>query len=306
MATFLVRRLLQGVIVVVAAAIFVFVATRAVGDPVDFILPLSASEEQRENLRVELGFDRPMSEQFVDYAGDVARLDFGESTYLNDDALTVVFDYLPKTLQLVGFGMLISLVTSVPLGVLASRKPGGRLDKILTTASLTGLSMPQFFLGQVLVAVFITRLTWFDPGPGPWHKNLVLPAICMALPAVGRLAMTVRSAMIEELNSQYVKVARAKGMPARRVSGVHALRNAGIPFVTLYGWELIRALAGYTVVVETVFAWPGLGFVLIQGIKERDFYLVQASVFVVAVLVVVISIVIDLVYKALDPRVQLS
>jgi peptide/nickel transport system permease protein len=306
MATFLVRRLLQGVIVVVAAAIFVFVATRAVGDPVDFILPLSASQEQRDNLRVELGFDRPMSEQFVDYAGDVARLDFGESTYLNDDALTVVFDYLPKTLQLVGFGMLISLVTSLPLGVLASRKPGGRLDQILTTASLTGLSMPQFFLGQVLVAVFITRLTWFDPGPGPWHKNLVLPAICMALPAVGRLAMTVRSAMIEELNSQYVKVARAKGMPGHRVSGVHALRNAGIPFVTLFGWELIRALAGYTVVVETVFAWPGLGFVLIQGIKERDFYLVQASVFVVAVVVVIISILIDVVYKALDPRVQLS
>lgn len=305
MAAFLVRRVLQGAIVVVCAAIFVFVATRAVGDPVDFILPLSASQEQRDNLRVEMGFDRPMVEQFADYASDVARLDFGESTYLNDDALSVVFDYLPKTLQLVGFGMVISLVLSLPLGVLASRKPGGVLDKVLTTASLTGLSMPQFFLGQVLVAVFITRLTWFQPGPGGW-KNLVLPAICMALPAIGRLAMTVRSAMIEELNSQYVKVAKAKGMPARRVAGVHALRNAGIPFVTLYGWELIRALAGYTVVVETVFAWPGLGYVLIQGIKERDFYLVQASVFVVAVIVVVISILIDLVYKALDPRVQLS
>lgn len=306
MGSFFVRRLLQGVIVVVAAAIFVFVATRAVGDPVDFILPLSASQEQREALRQELGFDRPITTQFVDYAGDVARLDFGKSTYLNDDALTVVFDYLPKTMQLVGFGMVLSLLLSLPLGVLASRKPGGLLDKVLTTTSLTGLSMPQFFLGQVLVAVFITRLKWFDPGPGPWHKNLVLPAITMALPAIGRLAMVVRSAMIEELNSQYVKVAKAKGMPARRVAGVHALRNAGIPFVTLYGWEFIRAIAGYTVVVETVFAWPGLGYILIQGIKERDFYLVQAAVFVVAVMVVVISILIDLVYKALDPRVHLS
>lgn len=306
MLSFFTRRTLQGLIVIVAAAIFVFVATRAVGDPVDFILPLSASEEQRQALRAEMGFDKPMSEQFVDYAGDVIRLDFGTSTYLRKDALESVFDYLPKTLQLVGFGMAMALVLSVPLGVLAARKPGGMRDKLLTTFSLTGLSMPQFFLGQVLVAVFITRLTWFDPGPGPWHKNLVLPAACLALPAIGRLAMVVRSAMIDELNSQYVKVAKAKGMPPRRVAGVHALRNAGIPFVTLFGWELIRAIAGYTVVVETVFAWPGLGYILIQGIKERDFYLVQATVFFVAVIVVVISIMIDLAYKALDPRVKLG
>jgi peptide/nickel transport system permease protein len=262
-------------------------------------------QEQRDNLRVELGFDRPMPEQFVEYAGDVARLDFGESTYLNDDALTVVFDYLPKTLQLVGFGMLISLVVSLPLGVLARASRVARLDKILTTASLTGLSMPQFFLGQVLVAVFITRLTWFDPGPGPWHKNLVLPAICMALPAVGRLAMTVRSAMIDELNSQYVKAARAKGMPAHRVGCArppqrrdpvrHPLRVGADPSTgRLHGGRRDRVRV----------ARPRLR--AIQAIKERDFYLVQASVFVVAVMVVIISILIDLVYKALDPRVQLS
>jgi peptide/nickel transport system permease protein len=128
----------------------------------------------------------------------------------------------------------------------------------------------------------------------------------MALPAVGRLAMVVRSAMIDELNAQYVKVARAKGLTQRRILGVHALRNAGIPYVTLLGWEVIRALAGYTVVVESVFNWPGLGYMAKKAISEQDFFLIQAIVFVVAVMVVVINIAVDIAYKALDPRVKLS
>jgi peptide/nickel transport system permease protein len=133
-----------------------------------------------------------------------------------------------------------------------------------------------------------------------------VPAIALALPAIGRLAMVVRSAMIDELNSQYVKAAKAKGVSRRRIVGVHALRNASIPFVTLFGWEVIRALAGFTLVIEAVFAWPGLGDLAIRAIKERDFFLIQASVFVVALMVVIINIAIDVVYKLIDPRVKLS
>ncbi|MEO5723095.1 MAG: ABC transporter permease, partial [Ilumatobacteraceae bacterium] len=150
------------------------------------------------------------------------------------------------------------------------------------------------------------KLRWFESGPGPWTKNLILPGVCMALPTIGRLAMVVRSAMIDELNTQYVKVAKAKGMTQRRILGVHALRNASIPYVTLLGWELIRALAGYTVVVETVFNWPGLGYMAKVAIKNQDFYLIQAIVLVVAVIVVVLNIAIDLAYKVLDPRVELN
>jgi peptide/nickel transport system permease protein len=196
-------------------------------------------------------------------------------------------------------------VLSIPLGVIASRKPGGTTDRVLTTLSLIGLSMPQFFLGYMLLIFFTVRLQWFESGPGGW-QNLVLPAVCLALPAIGRLSMVVRSSMIDELNTQYVKVARAKGLSQRRILGVHALKNAGIPYVTLLGWEIIRAVAGYTVVVESVFNWPGLGFMATTAIKNQDFYLIQAIVFVVAVMVVIINIVIDIAYKALDPRVKLA
>ena len=186
--------------------------------------------------------------------------------------------------------MLLAVIFSIPLGVIAARKPGGTTDRVLTTLSLIGLSMPQFFLGYILLITFTVRLQWFETGPGGW-KNIILPAICLALPAIGRLSMVVRSSMIDELNAQYVKVAKAKGLSHRRILGVHALRNAGIPYVTLLGWEVIRAIAGYTVVVESVFNWPGLGFMATTAIKNQDFFLIQAIVFVVALMVVIINIV---------------
>ncbi len=306
MGRYIARRLLQGLVVIFGVTVFVFVVTRIIGDPVKFMLPLSATEEQRAARRASLGLDEPLPQQFVTFVGDLVQGDLGESTYVRGTpALDVVFDYLPRTLQLVAAGMLIAVVLSIPLGVIASRKPGGTTDRVLTTLSLIGLSMPQFFLGYMLLIFFTVRLQWFESGPGGW-QNLVLPAVCLALPAIGRLSMVVRSSMIDELNTQYVKVARAKGLSQRRILGVHALKNAGIPYVTLLGWEIIRAVAGYTVVVESVFNWPGLGFMATTAIKNQDFYLIQAIVFVVAVMVVIINIVIDIAYKALDPRVKLA
>ena len=306
MGRYIARRFVQGFVVIFGVTVFVFVITRIIGDPVKFMLPLSASEEDRQERREALGLNKPLLEQFWDFLGDVVRLDFGESTYVRGTpALDVVFDYLPRTMQLVGLGMLVAVVLSIPLGVIAARKPGGTTDRLLTTLSLVGLSMPQFFLGYVLLITFTVRLTWFESGPGGW-RNLILPSLCLALPAVGRLSMVVRSSMIDELNSQYVKVAKAKGLSTRRILGVHALRNAGIPYVTLLGWEIIRAVAGYTVVVESVFNWPGLGFMATTAIKNQDFFLIQAIVFVVAIMVVIINIAIDISYKVLDPRVKLA
>jgi peptide/nickel transport system permease protein len=293
-------------VIVFLVTLVVFVATRMIGDPVNFILPLSASQEQRAELREQLGFDRPIITQLGDYLGDAARLDFGESTkFVNDPALEVVFRFLPNTLKLVGLGMLIAIAVSLPIGMIAALRPGRLLDRTLVTLSLLGLSMPQFFLGQLLIIIFVVRLGWFQIGPGNW-THLILPAITLALPAIGRLAMIVRSSMIDELNTQYVKAAKAKGLTRKRIVSVHAFRNAGIPTATLAGWELIRALAGYTVVVESVFGWPGLGNLAILAIKERDFYLIQAIVLVVAVMVVIVNIATDVVYKFIDPRVRLT
>jgi peptide/nickel transport system permease protein len=296
----------QGAVVIIGVSVLVFVITRLIGDPVDFILPLSASPEQRDELRAALGFDDSILSQFTAYAGDAVQLDFGDSTYFrNEPALDIVRRFLPKTLQLVAAGMTIAFFASIPLGAIAALRPGRLLDKTLVTLSLIGLATPQFFLGQVILLLTSIKFSIVQFGDGPW-THLIFPAITLALPAIGRLTMVVRSAMIDELNSQYVKAARAKGVSRLRIVGVHALRNAAIPFVTLFGWEVIRALAGFTIVVETVFNWPGLGSLAILAIKQRDFFLIQAIVFVVAILVVAVNIAIDVVYKKIDPRVKLT
>lgn len=306
MGRYLSQRLVQGLVVILGVTTLVFVVTRMIGDPVNFILPLSASEEQRAALRADLGFDRSILSQFWSFLSDAVRLDFGESTYFrNEDALGIVRRFLPKTLQLVVAGMIVAFVLSVPLGAIAALRPGKVLDKFLVTLSLIGLATPQFFLGQVILLFTSVKFNLVQFGDGPW-THLIFPALTLALPAIGRLTMVVRSAMIDELNSQYVKAARAKGVSRRRIVGVHALRNAAIPFVTLFGWEVIRALAGYTLVVEAVFDWPGLGDLAILSIRERDFFLIQTIVFVVAVMVVLVNIVIDIAYKIIDPRVKIA
>ena len=306
MGRYLSARVGQGLVVIVGVSTLVFVITRMIGDPVNFILPLSASEEQRAALRASLGFDRSVFAQFRSFAADAVRLDFGDSTYFrNEPALDIVMRFLPKTLQLVAAGMLMALVISVPLGAIAATRPGGLLDKSLVTLSLIGLASPQFFLGQVILLLTSVKFQLVQFGDGPW-THLIFPALTLALPAVGRLTMVVRSAMIDELNSQYVKAARAKGVSRTRIVGVHALRNSAIPFVTLFGWEVIRALAGFTLVVEAVFDWPGLGDLAILAIKQRDFFLIQTIVFVVAVMVVMINIAVDIAYKLVDPRVKLA
>ncbi|CAN5822007.1 ABC transporter permease [soil metagenome] len=306
MGRYLSQRLGQGIVVILGVTTLVFVVTRMIGDPVNFILPLSASEEQRAALRSDLGFDRSILSQFGSFLRDAVRLDFGNSTYFrNEDALEVVMRFLPKTLQLAAAGMVMALLLSVPLGAVAALRPGGLLDKFLVTLSLIGLATPQFFLGQVILLLTSVKFNLVQFGDGPW-THLIFPALTLALPAIGRLTMVTRSAMIDELNSQYVKAARAKGVAARRIVGVHALRKAEIQFVKLFGWEVIRALAGYTLVVEAVFDWPGLGDLAILAIRERDFFLIQTIVFIVAMMVVLINIAIDVAYKIVDPRVKLG
>ena len=306
MGRYIARRLAQGGAVIFGVTIFVFIITRVIGDPVKFMLPLSATEEDREERREALGLNDPLYEQFWRFLKDVVSGDFGESTYVRGPASARRRVRLPAAHAPTGRGRdadrrRVEHPARRDRGPQARRHHGQGADD----AQPVGLSMPQFFLGYILLITFTVRLQWFETGPGGW-KNIILPAICLALPAIGRLSMVVRSSMIDELNAQYVKVAKAKGLSRRRILGVHALRNAGIPYVTLLGWEVIRAVAGYTVVVESVFNWPGLGFMATTAIKDQDFFLIQAIVFVVALMVVIINIAIDISYKALDPRVKLS
>lgn len=306
MGRYILKRLLHGIIVIFGGTTIVFVVTRMVGDPVKVMLPLEATLEQRAAFEKQLGLDRPIAVQFVEFLGDVAQLDFGESLWQHRPAMEIVLEKLPLTLLLTCFGIGLAFVLSIPLGILAALRPGGLSDRGTVFLSLIGLSIPQFWLGLLLIVVFAVQLHWLPTSGTATFAHITLPALTLALPTLARLVMIVRSSMIDELNQQYVKTGFAKGLPFHRVVGVHALRNAALPVVTLCGWETIRAMAGYSVVVEAVFAWPGLGLTAIQAIEREDLILLQAIVFSVAIVVVLINFLMDVAYTLIDPRLKLA
>jgi peptide/nickel transport system permease protein len=284
--------------------IVVFLVTRVVGDPVSAMLPMESSAAQRALFAQQLGLDRPIYLQFIDFLANVARLDLGESLWQHRPVTQIVLERLPMTLYLVVAGMALAIALSLPLGILAALKPGGMSDRVTVVLSLLGLSIPQFWLGLLLIIVFAVDLRWLPTSGSGDLRHMVLPAVTLALPAMARMVMVVRSSMMDEFNAQYIKVAIAKGLPFRRVVGVHALRNITVPVMTLAGWEVIRALAGYSVVVETVFAWPGLGLAAVQAIERQDLILLQGIVFYVAIMVVIINLGLDVAQKFVDPRVK--
>ncbi len=306
MGRYFLKRLWQGIVVIFGVTIIVFVVTRLIGDPVKVMLPMEATLEQRAAFEKRLGLDRPIAVQFLEFVGDISRMDFGDSLWQHRPAMEIVFEKLPLTLELAFLGIGLAFVLSIPLGIIAALRPGGLSDHITVFVSLIGLSVPQFWMGLLLIVLFAVQLHWLPTSGVSTPAHVILPAVTMALPALARLVMIVRSSMIDELNQQYVKTGFAKGLPFYRVVGVHAMRNAALPVVTLGGWELIRAVAGYSVVVETVFAWPGLGLTAIQAIEREDLILLQAIVFTVAVIVVLINLLMDIAYTIIDPRLKLA
>lgn len=306
MIAFIFRRLIQGLLVVLGVTTTVFVVTRLFGDPVALMLPLSATEAQRAAFAAQIGLDRPIPVQFVDFVGDIARLDFGDSLWQRRPAIEVVFERLPATLLLIVTSIGAAVLLSLPMGAIAALRPGGLVDRFTMSAGLLGLAMPQFWLGLMAIMLFAVKLKWLPTsGYGTW-QHLVLPAAIMALTPLARFTMMVRAAMIDEMNKPYVKTARAKGLGRARIVRRHMLRNILVPFLSISGWELIATLSGYTVVVETVFGWPGLGLTAVQAIQRGDLFLMQAIVFVIAFLIVLIGIVLDVLAKAVDPRIELN
>lgn len=306
MGRYIIKRFWYGVIVIFGVTIIVFVVTRLIGDPVKVMLPLEATLEQRAAFEKRLGLDRPIPVQFLEFMGDIAHLDFGNSLWQHRPAMEIVFEKLPLTLILSFVGIGFAFVISIPLGIIAALRPGGVSDRSTVFCSLIGLSVPQFWLGLLFIIIFAVQLRWLPTSGVATPFHIILPALTMGLPALARMFMIVRSSMIDELNQQYVKTGFAKGLPFYRVVGIHAMRNAALPVLTLCGWELIRAVAGYSVVVETVFAWPGLGMTAIQAIEREDLILLQAIVFTVAIIVVLINILMDVAYTIIDPRLKLA
>jgi peptide/nickel transport system permease protein len=297
----------HAVLVVVGVSVVVFIVTHIVGDPVKVMLPLEATRDDYLKMQHQLGYDRPLVDQFFSFMGNALFLDFGDSLRERRPAMNVVLERLPATFQLVFTAMVLSVLVAIPLGVLASRKPGSILDKFCTVGSLFGVSMPNFWLAMVLVMIFAVNLGWFaSSGYGDGElRYLALPVLTLVALAAGRITQIVRSAMLDESTKQYIVTARAKGLGEATLVRRHSLKNASIPIVTLSSWELVRMLAGYTVPIEVIFGWPGIGQLVWDSINNHDLPVIQAVVFVVAVMVVLINLFTDLMYAALDPRIRL-
>lgn len=306
MIDFVFRRLLQGALVIFVVTTIVFVVTRLAGDPVALMLPLSATAEQRAAFAAQIGLDQPLLTQFIRFLGDIVTLDFGQSLWQRRPAIDVVFERLPNTALLVAAGVGGAALLSVPLGMIAALRPGGFIDRLTVSIGLLGLSMPQFWLGLMGIVIFGVTLRWLPTSGFGTVAHLVLPAVTLGMTPLTRFTMMVRAVMIDELNKPYVRTARAKGLGLTRILRVHTLRNVLVPFFSISGWEMITALSGYTVVVETVFGWPGLGMTAVQAIQRGDLFLMQAIVFVIAILIVLISMAIDILSRLVDPRLELN
>lgn len=304
MVAYALRRSIHGLIVIIGVTTLVFLVTRLIGDPVRAMLPVEATDTERAALAARLGLDRPLLAQFVDFLGDVARLRLGTSLWQDRPATEIVAEALPNTGLLVLAGILFAALVGVAGGTVAGVRAGRTADRAAVTLSLVGLSIPQFWLGLLLIVLFAVQLGWLPASGSEGAASLILPTLAIALPSAGRVALVVRSGVIDVLNEPFVRSAEARGAPLARILVRHVARNAANPVITVIGWEAIRMLAGYSIVVETVFAWPGLGLLAVQAIGRQDLVLLQAVVFTVAIIVVVVNFAVDLLYRAVDPRVE--
>jgi peptide/nickel transport system permease protein len=303
MIAFVLFRVLQSLIALLILSVVVFVLARATGDPLHMILPMSATEEDYANARRYLGLDRPYVEQYLSFVGRAALGDFGTSIRARRPVMELVRERLPNSLKLALFAMSVSLAMALPLGVMAAVKKGTGVDRVAQVVSVLGQSLPTFWVAIVLVEFVAGRWQWLPAGGSESFSSYVLPGFTLGWFVVAGLMRLLRSGMLEVLDSEYVKLARLKGVAEGRVVWVHALKNALIPVITFAG-VYFAILVTTAIVVETVFAWPGLGRLAYDGITSRDFPVIQAVVLVTAVIVAVVNLCVDCLYALIDPRIR--
>lgn len=303
MLRFVFFRLLQSMIALAILSVVVFVLARATGDPLHMILPMSATEEDYANARKYLGLDRPYVEQYLSFVGRAVTGDFGNSIRARRPVIELLRDRLPNSLKLATFAMGVSLALAFPLGVMAAVKKGTGIDRTAQIVSILGQSLPTFWVAIVLVEVVAGRLQWLPAAGNEGFTSYILPGFTLGWFVVAGLMRLLRSGMLEVLDSEYVKLARLKGVAEYRVVWLHALKNALIPVVTFAG-IYFAILVTTAIVVETVFAWPGLGRLAYDGITSRDFPVIQAVVLTTAAIVAVVNLCVDCLYAVIDPRIR--
>lgn len=303
MLPYLLKRLWHTVFVVVGISVISFFFIHLSGDPVMLMLPADASHAEIEALRERLGFNDPLPEQYLRFAWRAVRGDFGDSLYYKVPAMELILERLPASLELALAAMAVALLVALPIGILSAVRRGTFLDMASMLGALFGLSMPHFWLGIMLILLFSVHLGWLPTSGRGTLAQLVMPALALGLSLTAMFARLTRSVMLEVLSLDYIRTARSKGLREPVVIGKHALKNALIPIVTVAGMQFGFLLGG-TVIIETVFAWPGVGRLVVQAIFNRDYPLVQSIVLVLAVIFVAVNFVVDMLYMVLDPQIS--
>ena len=307
---FVIRRILQSALVVLVMSLVVFVGVNVVGDPVHILISDDMTKEEVDRFVRQLGLDRPLHEQYLHFLANAARGDLGNSFVHGEPALKLILERMPATLELALAAFLLAVVVGIPLGMYAGLKPEAPASRAIMAGSILGFSLPTFWVGLMLIMVFAVMLGWLpSTGRGDfmtWDglRHLALPAINLALFKMALVTRLARAGTREAALQDYVKFARAKGLSPSRVVLVHVLKNILVPVVTVLGLEL-GGLIAFSVVTETVFAWPGMGKLLIDSIQRLDRPVIVAYLVITVLMFVVINLIVDLLYAALDPRVRL-
>ena len=321
MLSFILQRLFQAVIVMVSVAFISFLLFQFVGDPVVFLLGQDATPEQIRELRADLGLDKSFVVQFWNFLANAVQGEFGLSLRQGAKVSRLIAERLPATLELAGIAALLALVLGIPMGVYAALKRGTFLSQVFMTVSLLGVSLPTFLVGILLILLFAVGLGWFPSfGRGDvvqigwwssglltakgWH-HIVLPAVTLAVFQLTLIMRLVRAEMLEVLRTDYVKFARARGLSNRSIHFGHALKNTLVPVITITGLQL-GALIAFAIITETVFQWPGMGLLFIQAVTFADIPVMAAYLCLTALIFVVINLVVDLLYFAVDPRLRVG
>ena len=304
MSVYLLRRLAQSVLVLLGVSFVVFFILYLTGDPALVLLPPDATAEDIREFRARMGFNDPFIVQYGRFLGGALRGDFGQSVRHGEPAFGLVLERLPATFELSGAALLVALVLAIPAGVVSAVRRNTATDYVATVVALLGQSMPTFWLGIMLILIFSVQLNVLPSSGRGGLEHLLLPAVTLGLFTTARITRLTRSGMLEVLNQDYIRTARAKGVSGPPVVWKHAFKNAAIPIVTIVGIELGTLLGG-SVITETIFAWPGVGRLSVQAIYNRDYPVVQAAVFLLASTFVLVNLVVDLLYTYLDPRIRL-
>lgn len=304
MQRYIIIRLGQSVLTLIGASMVVFALARLTGNPLDVLLPQDAPPEVFLRISSLWGLDRPVHEQYFTFINNVLKGNFGESfKWRGEPALGLVVNRLPATLQLAALAILISVLLAVPIGVLSAVHRGTWVDSFGKLIALLGQSMPSFWLGIVLIWIFAVHLKWFPTSGRGGVESMILPAVAMGWFSVAAFTRLVRSSMLDVLDSEYVKLARIKGLSEGKVVWKHALKNAAIPPLTYFGLVVAQMVTG-SVVIETVFAWPGVGLLALQAVLARDYQVVQAVALIVSTVFIFMNLVVDVLYAYLDPRIR--